>query len=282
MGRYRKIDTRIWNDAKFCSLSNEGKLLFLFLLTHPHLTSIGAMRATITGLAAELGWSSKSLREAFGEAFRKGLVEHDEKACFVGIPNFLRYNGPESPNVVKSWSDSLDLIPECALKVQLLQRVKGFTEGLSEAFTKALPEAFRKGMPNPEQEQEQDITPYSPPRGTNGSTPFQNWWTKYPRKVSRKKAGTAYERAVKSVMAEQGATAAEAHGVLLEAVEAFAASALGRNQKFCPHPTTWLNGGRWADDRSDWDVQSSVAGRLDERQSCRPLTSQELAEWRPS
>ncbi len=44
MGRYRKVETRIWNDATFRSLSDDGKLLFLFVLTHPSQTSLGAMR----------------------------------------------------------------------------------------------------------------------------------------------------------------------------------------------------------------------------------------------
>lgn len=156
MARYRKIETRIWNDEKFRDLSDHAKLAFFFLLTHPHMTSIGAMRATIRGLASEIGWTEKAFREAFGEAFRKGMCEYDEKACFVGLPNFLKYNGPESPNVVKSWSESLDLIPECVLKVRLITRVKAFTEGLTKAFAEALPEAFRKGMPNQEQEPEQE------------------------------------------------------------------------------------------------------------------------------
>ena len=140
MARYRKIDTRIWNDEKFASLSDNGKLVFLFVLTHPHLTALGAMRATLPGLAAELGWTERRLSEAFQEAFRKGLFEHDSQACFVGLPNFLRYNGPESPNVVKSWAAAVDLIPECMIKQQLLQRVKAF----AEAFRKPLAKPYRK------------------------------------------------------------------------------------------------------------------------------------------
>ena len=54
MGRYRKIDPRIWNDEAFRALSDRGKLVFLFILTHPHMTSLGAMRASTLGLAAEL------------------------------------------------------------------------------------------------------------------------------------------------------------------------------------------------------------------------------------
>lgn len=155
MAHYRKIDPRMWNDEKFRSLSTHGKLAFCFLLTHPHMTALGAMRATIPGLVAELG-GEKGFAEGFREAFAKGLAKHDERASFVYLPRFLRYNPPESPNVVKAWAHSVDLIPECDLKTQLLQEVKGYVEGLSEAFREALPEAFAKGMPNQEQEQEQE------------------------------------------------------------------------------------------------------------------------------
>ena len=154
MSKYRKIDVRIWNDAKFSTMSDNGKLAFLFVLTHPHMTSLGAMRATIPGMAAELGWKPEAFREAFREALTKGLAKHDEKASFVWLPNFLKYNAPESPNVVKSWEKSLELIPECDMYFELLQQVKAFTEALPKGFVEALPEDFRKSMPNPEPEQE--------------------------------------------------------------------------------------------------------------------------------
>ena len=163
MAHYRKIDPRMWNDEKFRTLSTEGKLAFVLLLTHPHMTALGAMRATIPGLAAELG--GKGFAEAFREVFAKGLAKHDEKASCVYLPRFLKYNKPESPNVVKAWAHSIDLIPECHLKSELIQEVKAYAEALPEAFSKALPEAFAKAMPNQEQEQEQEETPLSPPKG---------------------------------------------------------------------------------------------------------------------
>jgi hypothetical protein len=167
MGRYRKVDSKIWNDDKFRSLTDDAKLVFLFILTHPHMTGLGAMRATIPGLAAELGWSAKAFREAFGKPSKKGMIEVDEDASFVGLPRFLKYNGPESPNVVKSWAGAVDLIPECELKVQLLERVKGYVEGLGPAFNKALPKAIKEHLAgacfNPEQEQEQEQEPIIPP-----------------------------------------------------------------------------------------------------------------------
>jgi hypothetical protein len=163
---YRKVDPRIWNDAKFRRLDHLSQLAFLFLLTHPHLTSVGAMRASISGLCAESGLPAKAFRELFrdvervpetlSKGFIEGFVEYDEKAFCLVIPNFIKYNPPENPNVVKGWARAADFIPESPLKLKLFRRLKEFVEGLGEGFAKAFPEPFRKGLANQEQEQEQE------------------------------------------------------------------------------------------------------------------------------
>ena len=38
MSRYRKVDPRIWNDEKFRTLTDNGKLVFFMLLTQPFLS----------------------------------------------------------------------------------------------------------------------------------------------------------------------------------------------------------------------------------------------------
>jgi hypothetical protein len=160
MSKYRKIDVRIWNDAKFRDLSHNAKLVFFFLLTHPNMTALGAMRSTLSGLAEELDFELEVFREAFREAFAKGMVKHDSKACLIALPNFIKYNQPESPNVVKAWVNSLDLLPECDLKNDVISLSANALKGYSKAFREALPEAFLKtypkSMPNQEQEQEQE------------------------------------------------------------------------------------------------------------------------------
>lgn len=152
MAKYRKIDPRIWNDAKFRDLSDDGKLLFFFLLTHPAMTSLGAMRHTAPGMAAELGWTTEGFAKPFAEALSKGLVKYDEKAAFVWLPNFIKYNQPDNPNVVKAWDSAVDMLPECDMLNELLQHVREFLKQLPEGFRKP----FRKGLANQEQEQEQE------------------------------------------------------------------------------------------------------------------------------
>ena len=67
---------------------------------------------------------------------------------------------------------------------------------------------------------------------------FDQFWEFYPRKVARKTARVAYEKAV----------ATTSHLVINGAAKLFADSPL-RDPKFTPHPTTWLNQERWADDQ---------------------------------
>jgi hypothetical protein len=170
MARYRKVDPRIWNDAKFRALSDDGKLVFVLLLTHPSMTALGAMRSTCAGLAEELGWEANRFREAFGEALDKGMADHDPDACLMSLPNFVKYNAPESPNVVKAWAAALDLLPECELKNRTVARAGAFAKAMSHAFAEALPEAFAKAMANQEQEpkQEQKQEPSSLRSGSSG------------------------------------------------------------------------------------------------------------------
>ena len=165
MGRFRKVDTRIWGDAKFRSLSDppSGATAFLFLLTHPHMTSLGAMRATMAGLAAERGWPETAWRTACQPALAQGMVEVDEKASYVGLPNFIKYNPPESPSVVQSWVKVLDLVPECPLRALQLQRIKAFITVYGRAWRTAWPTACEaaclQGVPHPEPDPEPDPEP---------------------------------------------------------------------------------------------------------------------------
>lgn len=140
MAHYRKIDPKIWNDEKFMDMSANGQLACLFIMTHPHMTAIGGIRATVAGLASE---HYKLPEKAFKEAFQKGIAVADKKAPLVWLPNFLKYNPPESPNVVKAWVKAFDYIPECHTKTLIVQHVKDYLKGFSEAFQKA----FSKDMP---------------------------------------------------------------------------------------------------------------------------------------
>jgi len=167
VARYGKVDRRVWGDERFLSLTPIqpcGQGLWLYLLTCPESGPIpGIFRAGEAALAESLGWPLKAFREAFREASSKGMIEANWEARIVWIKNAIRYNAPESPNVVTSWKYYWDELPECELKVLAWHTLKVFLEGIGEAFGKAFEKACPKpsakttpkAMANQEQEQEQ-------------------------------------------------------------------------------------------------------------------------------
>lgn len=155
MAHYRKIDTRIWGDKKFNELSDDGKLLFFLLLTHPYLTSVGAMRGCLPGFAEDLHWPLERVEKAFQEIFAKGMVKYDEKAPLVWLPNFIKYNQPESPNVIKGWGNALNYIPESSLKNLIVEHLTMCVSNCTESFREAFKGVLLNTFPNQEQEQEQ-------------------------------------------------------------------------------------------------------------------------------
>lgn len=68
---------------------------------------------------------------------------------------------------------------------------------------------------------------------------FEAWWQQYPRKVAKQAAQRAYSAARRA-----GASAAD----LLAGVMRYGAARTGQDPKYTKHPTTWLNGGCWADE----------------------------------
>jgi len=70
---------------------------------------------------------------------------------------------------------------------------------------------------------------------------FSQFWELYPRKVGKRRAEVAWRAAIKDTPAAE----------IIAAVTIFAKSPKARSE-FVPHPTTFLNQGRWLDDPKDW------------------------------
>ncbi len=225
MARFRKIDPRIWCDSKFASLDIHAQRLFIYILTCPEMSVVGAMRNSALTIAQSLGYLEafgealpKALPEAFSKAFsqlkEKALIKVDERALLVFVPNFLKYNEPESPNVVAGWASAIEYLPECPLLLEVVEKaifygkakfpnninatakLERLYSSLLEAFGKDLGKPYIKplgkpsvkasskpsGKPSPqEQEQEHIYTPI-PPEGANPASEVST-----PAKGERKK-----------------------------------------------------------------------------------------------
>ena len=82
---------------------------------------------------------------------------------------------------------------------------------------------------------------------------FERFYAFYPRKVGKRAAMKAWTK-----------MDAEDRNAAIEMAEAFGdamAHVLPANRCFIPHPSTWLNQGRWDDDPSEWIATAATLER---------------------
>jgi len=132
MARYRKIDIRIWGDAKFLQLDVVGRYLFLNLLSHPHMTPLGVIRTTRLGLYSEHQrlFDKETFDVQFDLLLERNLIKYDHEYAIVILPKFLRYNAPANPNALKSLEKHLSELPECPSVEQLWRDLEPYRERL--------------------------------------------------------------------------------------------------------------------------------------------------------
>lgn len=93
---------------------------------------------------------------------------------------------------------------------------------------------------------------------------FKAFWEAVPNKTGKAAAEKAYAKAVRMLsFLDTGdhPGAGKPHVFLCERMKAFAASPIGRGDKqFIPHPSKWLNEGRYDDDPTTWNRRRDPRG----------------------
>ena len=142
---YRPVHVSMWGDAKFRALSDDGKLLWLYLLTGPETTSVpGCISVGRAALAEGLDWETDRLDRAFAELERFGMAKADWRARFVWLPNATKYITPAAWQHVKGWLPYLQILPECELKDRAIGALWRYLQTRSKEAQDVFVEALGK------------------------------------------------------------------------------------------------------------------------------------------
>jgi hypothetical protein len=170
MRDYGRVYASFWTSPDIQSLSDDGRLLALYLLSGPHGTLAGVFRLPEGYVCEDLKWTSKRVSKGFHELFRKGFINRCETTNWVWIRKFLTWNRPENPNQWKSARKLAAQVPtECSFYSEFIEVFEAICSGKnvvfangSETVSKVLP----KPLPTQEQEQEQEQKGSKEPRAS--------------------------------------------------------------------------------------------------------------------
>lgn len=159
MRDYGRVHGSFWTSPTIVDLSDDAKMLALYLLTSSHTTIAGVFRLPIGYVSEDLRWNGARVEEGFRQLFENGFANRCETTKWVWIVKHLEWNPPENPNQRKAAAKVAQSVPtECSWK-RVFMRVCGPKLGLKEEPFPNSSETVRQPFLNQEQEQEQKKDP---------------------------------------------------------------------------------------------------------------------------
>ena len=118
---YGRVEETFWHDDKTRGLSEDGRLLYLYLLTGPHRNRLGCYVLDLQYAAADIQWVVSRVEDALGELVEIDRVAWDPENRMILVKRFLKYNTMENTNVVKGAASDLKALPDTPLFEMLLE-----------------------------------------------------------------------------------------------------------------------------------------------------------------
>lgn len=104
-------------------VSDDARLLALYLLTGQHTNMIGCFRLPDGYVSEDLAWTPERVSKGFDELSANGFATRDSSSKWVLIRNFLTWNSVENPNQGIAALRLFDQVPDTSTVKPELARV---------------------------------------------------------------------------------------------------------------------------------------------------------------
>lgn len=179
MRDYGKVYSTFWSSATTSGMSDDGKLLALYMMTCSHNTIAGVFRLPDGYVSEDLGWEVARVRATLVELFDKGFAKRCETTKWVWVVKHLEWNPPENPNQRKSAVKIARGVPQQCVWQPLFMLVCGPLIGIetnpgddgSGTLAERLLNQEQKQEQKQDQKQDQDGAAQQPPAAGAAPTP---------------------------------------------------------------------------------------------------------------
>lgn len=141
MRDYSKVSPALWQSERFNSLpSDDGRYLYLYLLTNGHQTSAGAYRLPDGYACSDLRWPMERYAKARAELAAADLIRFDAETSVVMVTRWFRHNPPMSEKHLIGIERQLERLPSQSIVETALEALRDSWESIQAAkAAKALP-----------------------------------------------------------------------------------------------------------------------------------------------
>jgi len=122
--RYYRVSPRFWSDEKVRTWNTETRVLALYLLTSPHRNLEGMFVLPLPYICADLEWTEAKVKKHIEILVRDQFISYDIDVKLMLIRNALKYQCPESANVIKGALRRIRDLPHSPLFSEFLELAK--------------------------------------------------------------------------------------------------------------------------------------------------------------
>lgn len=139
MRDYSKISPAVWQSARFNSLpSDDGRYLYLYLLTCSHQTSAGCYVLPEGYACSDLRWPPNRYHAAREQLIAADLVHFDPQGEVILITRWFKHNPPMSESHLIGIERQLERLPSLVLYDEAQAALQGAWEAVqAEKLEKA-------------------------------------------------------------------------------------------------------------------------------------------------
>lgn len=143
---WRPIHSRLWNDRRFLSMSDRGRLLWLYMLSAPSTPIPGVLITGRARAAEDLNWSPQGVGEGVSEIERTGM-QFRWQGRLLWLVNSIKHQPVAGPNAIRAWAVFWDDIPNEPIKHELWQALEAATKRWSKVFREEIREPLSETLP---------------------------------------------------------------------------------------------------------------------------------------
>jgi uncharacterized phage protein (TIGR02220 family) len=155
MAEYAKLYKKLWTNSKFMTLSDDAKLLWIYIISSPHSSCSGVYRLSKGYIMGDLKWEAKRLAKAFDSLLAKEMIKYDPDVEVILIPSWFEHNVIVSKTQLTKAEMELEELPQTILAqefnaiIEALPETKGLAKGLALPNSKGLAKSVALPLASP-------------------------------------------------------------------------------------------------------------------------------------
>ena len=139
MRKFGSVQISFWQNSNIQDLSDQAKLLAIYLLTGPHSNMLGCFRLPEAYVSEDLKWDKLKLKNALSELVDIEFIARDEVTLWIVIINFLKWNPIQNINQGIGIKKIFNVVPSKATVMKpLIKSLLDYGTHLDENFVKCL------------------------------------------------------------------------------------------------------------------------------------------------